>query len=184
MPIKNIAEFDAETAVAGLQYVDPNLVAVTDEVKKILIACLPPTIAEMNSSFGLNIGVLDTDKIKKAPFKLDDTYINSILIGANIDTESLAPRHFVNFSNLTIYWVGQRLQSQAQIDEATQKGAAVRAVMNQFLTGYADELGRRVWSELLPLPYAMLPEKWNAYSGIAVPFRARHDPGHNLWKVA
>lgn len=183
MPIRNIAEFDAEEAVNGLQFVDPNLVAVMGEVKNVLVACLPPTIAQLNSSFNLKISTPDINKIKKAPLRLDDKYINSILVAANIDTEALAPRQFVNFSNITIYWVGQRLQSEAQIDEAYQKGAAIRAVMNQYITGYADALGRRVWGELVPLPYKELPEKWSDYSGIAVPFRARHDPGHNLWKV-
>ena len=182
MPLKNITQFDAATAVNGLQYVDPNLTAVAEELKKILKACLPPTVAYMNTTFGLDIPQLDINKVHHAPYMISDKFINSILVSINIDTEAQAPRQFVNFSKITVFWIGKRLVSEEQVIESYQKGAAIRAVMNEFITGYSDANNRRVWGALTPMPYAFLPEQWEEYSGIAVPFRAQHDPGHNLWK--
>lgn len=182
MPIKNIAEFNAATAINNLQYVDPNLTAICEELKKILKACLPPVVTQMNSQFDLKIPAPDVKKIWNAPYDLSESYINSVLVAVNIDTEAQAPRQFVNFSDITIFWIGKKLRTEEQVTEAYQKGAAIRAVMNEFITGYSDQHGRRVWGELIPQPYMWLPEEWSEYSGISVPFRARHDPGHNLWK--
>lgn len=184
MSALRLSDFNLDTAIAELQFVDPNLAKIQGEVLSILQQKLNPFIARMNSDFSLKI--TPASKFAKAPnASLSEEYINSVLVGINIDTEQEAPGQFTNFTDIAVYFIGVPIEGEEEAItvEMWQRGAAVRGVLYQFLGGYMDTTNRRCWNELKPLPYQALPEVFGSYSGITVNFKGLHNPGHRLWST-
>lgn len=167
-----------------LPLVDGRVSVAWNEMLRLLARCLPDAIAYANAQIGFEEGkgIPLPAGYRVAPESLSDDYINSILVGASVRTESMGTRAFKDTVTLSIYDVAPRVEVREQVDDAWDRSGIIRGVLYPTLSGWIDPQGRKVWGKLQPMGKSPLPPAWENYDGVVLTYELFQYPGDNNWR--
>jgi hypothetical protein len=180
-PMKTPAEIHADLSLTG-----GRISLALRELKRRLEIQMPLQIAYANTQMGLaaDKGIPTFKGIAIAPAKINDKFINHLLIGASVRKESEGAGAFHNDAVISFYLVNRRIDGPSDVDDAWDRSDLVAAVLLPYLGGCTDPQGRLVWTVLAPLEQTMLPEEWEQYSGVALNYRLIQEPTEIYWLPA
>jgi hypothetical protein len=165
--IEELRDYDA--------LVNGDLGLALDELLRRLRTLLPLFIADKNERKGWSgpDAIELPHDIRLAPAVLSDFYLDSILVGAKVNTTPQGIGGvFRSEVEVTIYSIDERIQAEQQVRVAWARAEAIRAVLQPFLSGCIDAEDRPCWRMLEPTGYSLLRGDWGReYSGTQVTFR-------------
>lgn len=170
----------------GLQFVDNDTSIVLNEIVRRLQINLPGKIALLNTTLGYASGygipIPSKDEIRLAPSVVDDNDINSVLVGASVQTAPTSPRVFKNTIQVVVYSIDADIRTSYQASLVWQRAAAIRGVLYHFTTGSVDANGRKCWNILKPRGVMLLGQDFTAkYFGSQCLFDVELQPEGNNW---
>lgn len=165
----------------GLQFVDQDATLVFDEIVRRLQLNLPAKIAALNTKLGYTAGygipIPAIDDIKLAPAVYDDGNINSILVGASLQSAGTSPRVFKNMVQVTVFSIDADIRTSYQAKLVWQRARAIRGVLYHYVTGCTDDQNRKCWNILKPTGVMLLGNDATAkYFGSQCTFEAVQQP--------
>lgn len=151
-----------------------------NELVRRLRVALPPLITAFNAREGrAGNRALEVPKAKDfqaAPGAITDDHIGKILVACHVTTSDNGPGAFKNSVQVVVFSVDERIQGGEQVTTLWERAELARLALFPYLNGCVDEAGRRVWRQLIPTGYALLPGDWHEYSGTRCTFNMVQPP--------
>lgn len=179
------AKTPAETLTNGVATGDRISVALL-EIKRRLMEELPPLIAHANETRDLTglLSIAPFKAVEIVPKDLTDQHMGKLLVGEDEESvETQGSRGFRSIGIVSLYLINEAWRIEEQYLSALDRASLIKLLMHNYLTDCIDPQGRKVWSELVPLPRKQLPEKWRNYAGLTLPFQVLQSPGNDPWAV-
>lgn len=168
-----------------LPLVDTRVSVAINEIIRRLKYDLPRKIDAMNTRLnypnGKGIRKPAADAYYPAPAVLVDKHINSVVVGASVDSVAHSPGIMRNEPTIMIAVIDNRIEHPDQVTDTWDRAGIVKGCLYPYLHGCEDNQGRQCWTLLEPQSATVLPESYNNFSGISLYYRLIQDPTVDNW---